>query len=104
MKEVIKKMQALAVGAAGGKSDAFRLWKRRVIEFERRRRDRVEKERQEWLILLGEDLAKLTMPYATAKKQVDLSIQIKKFTTPNYVKITIEIMTNAKKQDDTIRS
>jgi hypothetical protein len=103
VKDVIKKMQALQVDVSAGKGEAFRLWKRLVIEFERKRRTRQEQERQERLLLLGEDWAKFTIPYdVTNKRQVELSIQINKFTSPSYFKITIENMDNTVKQDDTV--
>lgn len=108
MEEVVKKMQALAVDVKAGKGEAFRLWKRLVIEWERQRAERMEKERQERLLRLGEDLAKFTMPYDMKNtphakaRPVELSVQINKFTNPNFFRITIENLENTAKQDDTV--
>lgn len=108
IEEVIKKTQALAVDVKAGTSEAFRLWKRLVIEYEHQRRERMEKERQERLLRLGEDLAKFTMPYDMKNtphgkaRPVELSIQINKFTNPHFFRIAIENLENTAKQDDTV--
>ena len=60
---------AINVTANAGAGEAFRLWKRTLMEWKRHRADRMERERQDRLSLLGEEFAKFSMASAATTKK-----------------------------------
>lgn len=103
MKNIVLRLQSFSEDLDVARSEAFRLWRRLVADFHRKRKERQEQERQERLELLGEDVASFLMSYRmTAKRSVDLQIQINKFSSPNYFKVTVTNTLNLERQDDTV--
>jgi len=105
LKKSLERRLEMAISVTGnaGAGEAFRLWKRTLMEWKRHRADRMERERQDRLAVLGEEFARFSMACAaTTKKQVLLTVQINKFTNPNYFKVTIQNEANAEKQDDIV--
>ena len=68
MTSVLKRMKERRADLEARLGDYFTLWRRVTIEEERKRREKLELEREERLKVLGEEIAKFEMPYKVVDK------------------------------------